>query len=110
MRRILIVGLFCACGRDLTLPPQALPPRIDSIAPAQGFAGDFVTLTGANLADPSVQVFFDVRPAVIVTPQDKRDGLSLQVEVPLDVLGPDVSVTTSQGTAKAPQPFKYLGP
>src|SRR5438105_9625949 len=109
MRRLLLLVFLCACGRELTLPPQAQPPRVDSVSPAAGYAGDTVTITGANLADPSVQVFFDVRPAVIVTPEDKRDGHQLQVEVPQDVLGGDVSVNTSQGTAKAAQSFKYLG-
>lgn len=109
LRRVLLLVVLCACGRDLTLPPQALPPRIDAVAPLEGFAGDLVTITGANLADPSLQVFFDVRPAVIVTPEDQRDGHLLQVQVPADVLGADVSVTTSQGGAKSAQPFKYLG-
>jgi len=111
MRRFLLAAVVvCACGRELTLPPEAQPPRIDSVAPAQGFAGDFVTITGANLADPALQVFFDVRLAVIVTPAEKRDGHTLAVQVPLDVLSTDVSVTTTQGIAKSPQPFTYLGP
>src|SRR5436190_1794440 len=109
MRRLLALVVLCACGRELTLPPQALPPRIDSISPAVGFAGDTITITGANLADPSLQVFFDVRTATIVTPAPQRDGKTLEVLVPQDVVGTDVSVTTSQGTSKAPQPFQYLG-
>lgn len=109
MRRLLVLSAMLACSRELTLPPLAQPPRVDSVAPAAGFAGDFVTLTGANLKDPAIQVFFDVRTAAIVTPPEKRDGRTLVVQVPQDVLSTDVSVTTPQGTAKSAEPFTYLG-
>lgn len=109
MRRLVPLLVLLACGRDLTLPPLLQPPRIDSVTPAQGFAGDTVTIAGVNLADPTAQVAFDLRPATILTPPGQRDGRSLVVEVPQDVLGASVTVTTAQGTAKAPQPFTWLG-
>ena len=109
MRRLLPLLLCCACGRDLAVPTEALPPKIASVVPASGFAGDQVTLTGENLADPAIQIFFDVRPAVVLTPAGKRDGHTLLVEVPADVLSTAVSVTTTQGAARWDQPFTYLG-
>jgi hypothetical protein len=105
----LLVLVAAACGRDLSVPQQPVPPHIDSISPAQGFAGDTITLTGSGLNDPAISVFFDVRAAAIVTPPTQRDSKTLQVSVPQDVLGTEVSVSTTQGTGKAAQPFTYLG-
>src|SRR5438552_10492228 len=109
MRRLVPLLLCLGCGRDLQPAARAQPPRIASVEPARGFAGDTVTLAGDNLADPSLQVFFDVRAATILTPPSQRDGHTLSVQVPLDLLSPDVSVVGAQGSAKWNGQFLYLG-
>jgi len=104
----LFVFLIASCGREFSSPPPA--PQIESLAPASGFMGDPVTISGVNFAKNAEDnlVFFGAESARILSGSQTE----LAVEVPALDAGESVhvKVSTTLGQGTSPDPFVCKGP
>ena len=105
---LLIVVLIASCGREFSSPPPA--PQIETLAPANGFMGDIITIRGVNFAKNAEDnlVFFGTETARILSGSESE----LAVEVPALDAGESVhvKVSTTLGQGTSPDPFVCKGP
>lgn len=74
---------------------NVIPPKLDAIDPAQGFAGDEITLTGSGLSGQAVAVAFG---ATIVNVGAHAGASLLKVKVPLSLAAGVVNVKATINT------------
>ncbi len=96
-----------ACSRDVTLPPEATAPRIQSIVPDRAYAGQAITIAASGL-DPAADQNLVQFPSAVAR-GERTSGDQLVVRVPADAGTGQITVQASGGVSAPWGTFSYLG-